>query len=117
MTFVRLPASETMRDRAGSDDEDITEFAVQVRWLAHGPVSQAVSERSLFASLVTACELRDERTIEHDHAFARIERAETDAVRRWELAWGDDDVLVSVPGMGRVALPTVRAFFGNRPSP
>jgi transposase len=50
---------------------------------------------------------------DYDHAVARIDRAEAEAVRRWELAWGDDDLLMSVPGMGRVVAPTVRAFFGD----
>jgi hypothetical protein len=50
-------------ERAHSDDEEITEYAVPVRWIATHPASEALSERGLFASQVTACKLRDERTI------------------------------------------------------
>ncbi len=53
-----------VRDRAASGDEDITEYAVPVRWLAERNVSDAIAERGLFASQVTVCKLRDERTIE-----------------------------------------------------
>lgn len=55
---------QVMRERAGSDDEDVTEFAVPVRWLAERSAADAVAERGLFASQVTVCKLRDERTIE-----------------------------------------------------
>lgn len=44
--------------------EDVTEFAVPVRWLVKREPHEAVMERGLFASQVTACKLRDERTIE-----------------------------------------------------
>jgi hypothetical protein len=54
----------TIKDRALTDDEDMTEYAVPVRWLATRDTQSAVSERGLFASQVTACKLRDERTIE-----------------------------------------------------
>jgi hypothetical protein len=56
-----IPAE--LRQRADSDDDDVTEYAVLVQWLASRPASEAVSERGLFASQVTACKLRDERTI------------------------------------------------------
>lgn len=56
--------TDEMRARAQSDDEEITEFAVPVRWLAQRSINDAVSERGLFASQVTVCKLRDERTIE-----------------------------------------------------
>jgi transposase len=46
-------------------------------------------------------------------AEARVERA-TEATRRWwEQLWGDDPVLLSVPGMGPVLAPTVRAFLAD----
>lgn len=53
-----------MRERALSHDEEVTEFAVPVRWLAQRNVGDAVSERGIFSSQVTVCKLRDERTIE-----------------------------------------------------
>lgn len=54
---------ERIRERARSDDE-MTEYAVPVRWLAQRPLSDAVSERGLFAARATVCKLRDDRTIE-----------------------------------------------------
>jgi len=57
-----LPAP--LRERALSDDEDMTEYAVPVRWLIARDADKAVTERGLFASQVTVCKLRDERTIE-----------------------------------------------------
>jgi transposase len=46
-------------------------------------------------------------------AEARVDRA-TDQTRRWwEQLWGDDPVLLSVPGMGPVLAPTVRAFLAD----
>ena len=46
-------------------------------------------------------------------AELRRERAEIEAVRRWETLWGDDALLLSVPGMGPRVAPTVRAFMGD----
>lgn len=51
-------------ERAASDDPDVTEMVVPVEWLATRPLDQAVWEKGLFASQVTVCRLRDERTIE-----------------------------------------------------
>jgi len=53
-----------MTERARSLDDDVTEFAVPVRWLVERPLKDAVTERGLFASQLPACKLRDERTIE-----------------------------------------------------
>ncbi len=55
--------SEGMRKRALSADNEVTEYAVPVQWLVARPASAAVMERGLFASQVTACKLRDDRTI------------------------------------------------------
>lgn len=68
--------SATMRERALSHDEDVTEFAVPVRWLAQRQVGDAVSERGIFASQVTVCKLRDERTIELVTAALGVEDLE-----------------------------------------
>jgi transposase len=43
----------------------------------------------------------------------RVERAGQEAQRHWEGLYGDDPLLLSVPGMGPRTAPTVRAFFGN----
>jgi transposase len=48
-----------------------------------------------------------------DVADRRRDRAETEAGRRWEALWGDDAVLLSLPGMGPRVAPTVRAFWGD----
>ena len=46
-------------------------------------------------------------------ADARVERATDVARRRWEQLWGDDPLLLSVPGMGPITAPTVRAFLAD----
>jgi hypothetical protein len=56
-----LPAD--LVERARSDDEEVIEYGVPIKWLATRPTSEAVSERGLFVARVTAAKLRDERTI------------------------------------------------------
>jgi transposase len=46
-------------------------------------------------------------------AEARLQRATDTAQRRWEQLWGDDVLLLSVPGMGPITAPTVRAFMAD----
>jgi transposase len=46
-------------------------------------------------------------------AHARLQRATDQARQRWEALWGDDLLLLSVPGMGPVTAPTVRAFLAD----
>jgi transposase len=46
-------------------------------------------------------------------ADARVDRATEETTRRWEALWGDDPLLLSVPGMGPVTAPTVRAFLAD----
>jgi hypothetical protein len=55
---------DRIRTGALTDDEDLQEYAVPVRWLEHRDIDKAVTERGLFASQVTVCKLRDDRTIE-----------------------------------------------------
>lgn len=66
-----IPAK--LKERSLSDDEEITEYAVPVSWHATRPVAEAASERGLFASQVTACKLRDERTINFVTAAFQVE--------------------------------------------
>lgn len=66
-----------IRERAQLEDEEMTEYAVPVRWLAQRPVTEAVSERGLFSSQVTVCKLRDDRTI--DVVTAALALADNDA--------------------------------------
>jgi hypothetical protein len=54
---------ERMRERTRTDDPEETEYAVPVRWLEARTVDQAFMQSGLFASQVTVCKLRDERTI------------------------------------------------------
>jgi hypothetical protein len=54
---------ERMRDRTRTDDPEETEYAVPVRWLEACEVDRAFMQPGLFASQVTVCKLRDERTI------------------------------------------------------
>jgi transposase len=46
-------------------------------------------------------------------AQARLARADTVTATRWESLWGDDTLLLSVPGMGPRTAPVVRAFWGD----
>jgi transposase len=46
-------------------------------------------------------------------AEARLDRATDAARQRWEQIWGDDELLLSVPGMGPIIAPTVRAFLAD----
>lgn len=46
-------------------------------------------------------------------AEERVERATDMAQLRWQNLWGDDPLLLSVPGMGPVTAPTVRAFLAD----
>jgi hypothetical protein len=55
---------DDVAERARSDDDEITEYAVPVSWLGTRSTSQAVSERGMFAKQTTVCKLRDERTID-----------------------------------------------------
>ena len=47
------------------------------------------------------------------NAAQRICRATTQAQHYWAQLHGDDPLLLSVPGMGPITAPTVRAFFGD----
>lgn len=66
--MVPLPdapgVDERFARRAQSTDDEVTEMVVPIRWIKTRPVEEAISETGLFASQVTACKLRDERTIE-----------------------------------------------------
>lgn len=44
---------------------------------------------------------------------ARVARLTVHSTRWWEHLYGDDTLLCSVPGMGPVTAPTVRAFLGD----
>jgi transposase len=46
-------------------------------------------------------------------AEQRVQRATERATDYWERLYGDDPLLTSVPGMGPVTAPTVRAFLGD----
>jgi len=47
------------------------------------------------------------------HAQARIERATVQAQRYWRQLYGDDDLLLSLPGMGPVTACVVRGFLAD----
>lgn len=46
-------------------------------------------------------------------AQARVDRLTEHARACWERLYGDDQLLLSVPGMGPVTAPTVRAYLGD----
>ena len=47
-----------------SNDDEVTEKVVPVAWDVTRSIDEAVTTPGIFASQVTACKLRDERTIE-----------------------------------------------------
>jgi transposase len=47
------------------------------------------------------------------NAEARLARADAMVAERWASLWGDDTLLLSVPGMGVRTAPVVRAFLGD----
>lgn len=65
----------SVRGRAVLDDDDMTEYAVPVRWIAQRDASGAVKEAGLFASQVTCCKLRDARTLDVVYAALAPEEA------------------------------------------
>ena len=56
--------SQSFLSQATSTDDEITEMVVPIDWQVAVPLEAAVKETGLFASQVTACKLKDERTIE-----------------------------------------------------
>ncbi len=44
---------------------------------------------------------------------SRVATASTQATRWWQTIWADDDVLLSLPGVGPTVAPTIRAFLGD----
>lgn len=46
-------------------------------------------------------------------AAEQIERATTQAHHYWAALYGDDPLLLSLPGMGPMTAPTIRAFLGD----
>lgn len=46
-----------------SEDPEVTEMVVLVKWLGTRPLEEAVWEKGLFANQLTACRLRDKHTI------------------------------------------------------
>lgn len=46
-----------------SEDPEVTEMVVPVKWLGTRPLEEAVWEKGLFANQLTACKLRDKHTI------------------------------------------------------
>ena len=56
--------SAAWKERAASEDPELTEKVVPVEWLATRSLNQAIWEKGLFANQGTVCELRDAHTIE-----------------------------------------------------
>jgi len=52
------------RQNAASEDPEVIEMVVPVKWLATRPVEKAFSEKELFTPRQTFCKLRDTPTIE-----------------------------------------------------
>jgi hypothetical protein len=88
---------------------DVSRRAVEIRDGAKKWVEFWAGRLDLDALEWELCELLDG----YDTSQARVDRATVEMTRRWEHRWGDDSVLMSVPGMGVVVAPIVRAFFGD----
>ncbi len=56
--------SEDWRQRAASDDPDVTEMVVSVKWLARRPVDQAFWEKGLYPGRGAVCKPLDEYIVE-----------------------------------------------------
>ena len=56
--------SAAWKQKAASEDPQVTEMVVSVKWLAARPVEQAFREKGLFNSRVATCKLRDTRAIQ-----------------------------------------------------
>lgn len=54
-----------------------------------------------------------EHLVDLDLALARIDRATALAAAYWERLYGDDPLLASLPGIGAVTAPTIRAFLAD----
>ena len=62
--LLDLPDLPTyLKERGPSLDPEVTEYVVPVSWDEARPATEAISAPGLFASQVTVCKLRDERTI------------------------------------------------------
>lgn len=48
-----------------------------------------------------------------DIADRKLERADQHAAQLWRSAWGTDELLMSVSGIGKVTAPVIRAYLGD----
>ncbi len=88
---------------------DVAQRAEQVRAAARSWSEFWDGHLDLDALAWETSELLDDLTA----AERRVARATAMAQTRWEALWGDDTLLLSVPGMGPVTAPTVRAFLAD----
>jgi transposase len=88
---------------------DVGERAAAVRAAARSWCGFWAGHLDLDALAWETAELLDDLVA----ADARVCRATEVARARWEDLWGDDELLLSVPGMGPVTAPTVRAFLAD----
>lgn len=88
---------------------NVEERAQQIRKTAQHWVEFWEGHLDLDAVAWETAELLDDLTA----ADARVERATEQTRRFWEQLWGDDPVLLSVPGMGPLTAPIVRAFLAD----
>jgi transposase len=88
---------------------NVDERAVNIRAAARAWAEFWDGHVDLDALAWETAELLDDYAAAH----ARLERATDVARRQWEQLWGDDPLLLSVPGMGPITAPTVRAFLAD----
>lgn len=73
--FLLLPELSGWKPGAASEDPEVAEMVVPVEWFGTRSLDEGVWEKGLFASQVTVCKLRDERTIETVEAAFGIDEA------------------------------------------
>lgn len=73
--FLLLPELAGWKPGAASEDPEVAEMVVPVEWHGTKSLDEGVWEKGLFASQVTVCKLRDERTIETVEAAFSINEA------------------------------------------
>jgi transposase len=89
--------------------DDVEERVARIRAAARSWCEFWAAHLDLDALAWETTELLDDLAA----ADARVERATEVARARWEDCFGDDALLLSVPGMGPVTAPTVRAFLAD----
>lgn len=102
-------ASVVAANTRGVSPVDVDARAEQIRSAARRWVEFWDGHLDLDALASETIELLNDLAV----ADGRVARATETTRQHWQQIWGDDPILMSVPGMGAVTAPTVRAFLGD----